>query len=86
MIRLSYNKYEHSFLENQWEMMQRLLKKHGTPTRVMGDTLQWSTSDMIINAEGSKKIVSYYYLQHISEHCKLGNQAATPLIQKTSLT
>ena len=85
MIRLSYNKNLHSYFEDQWLMMRRLLKKYGTPTRVMGDTLQWSTPDVVINAEGSKRVVSYYYLQHISEHCNLGNQTAISLIPKISL-
>jgi hypothetical protein len=80
MIRLSYNNNLHSVLEDQWQMIRSLLKKHGTPTSVMEDTLQWSTSDLVINAELSKRIVSYYYLQHINEHHNLGNQAAKHLI------
>jgi hypothetical protein len=85
VILISYNKNPHSLIEDQWRMTRRLLKKYGTPSRVRRDTLQWSTPNLVINAEVSKRVVSYYYLQHISEHSKLENQTVTSLIQKTSL-
>ena len=74
VINVAFNKNRDSFSRDLGDRIDQMLKKHGLPARIIRDTYQWEVSNVEIDADGSKGIISYQHLLNIEAHCTLLKQ------------